>query len=199
MSKHDGHNKALALAKEKLNEINLQERLTLLGFENSGEKEMSFRLFGKDALFIPASMELSSKDPEAGIKMDETILFFHYLLCEVPIKQGDDFITFRELSGGQFYWNPFRSRTVLPLVKRFGNDLDLLQNHLDRFDWKSQTHGDFSAEIHALGNIYILLVYHLGDDEFPAAADLLFSRSIKYVYNAEDVAVLASRICLGLL
>jgi hypothetical protein len=58
--------------------------------------------------------------------------------------------------------------------------------------------GDFGARIHAIGKVYVTLVYHLGDEEFPASADLLFDASIKRVYPTEDAAVLASRISMSL-
>jgi hypothetical protein len=59
--------------------------------------------------------------------------------------------------------------------------------------------GDLPARIHALGNLHLTLVYHLGDDELPPAADVLFDGCIRRVFGAEDAAVMASRICLGLL
>ncbi len=36
---------------------------------------------------------------------------------------------FRNLRSGQFYWQPFLSRTIIPLTKRFGNDVELLKKN----------------------------------------------------------------------
>ncbi len=85
------------------------------------------------------------------------------------------------------------------MVERIGNDLELLKKNLDRFDWEPVSLDDLGARIHAIGKVYVTLIYHLGDEEFPSSADLLFDASIKRVYPTEDAAVLASRICLSLL
>ena len=135
-------------------------------------------------------------------------------LCEFPLGTGTeaepvpngnsqtlDLVTYRNFIGGQFYLQPFLARTVQPLVARIGNDLEKLKKNLARFDWQPLPvpPGDFSARIHALGNLHVTLVYTLGDDEFPAGCEVLFDAATKRVYGAEDAAVLASRVCLGLL
>ncbi|MHB9138667.1 MAG: DUF3786 domain-containing protein, partial [Victivallaceae bacterium] len=43
------------------------------------------------------------------------------------------------------------------------------------------------------------LIYRAGDDEFPPEAEVLFDAAVKRVYVAEDAAVMAGRICIGLL
>jgi hypothetical protein len=85
------------------------------------------------------------------------------------------------------------------LVQRIGNDLQLLKKNLGRFDWEPLAIGDFAARVHVIGRLYLTLIYRLGDEEFPAEADVLFDPDVQRVYNAEDASVLAGRICLGLL
>ncbi len=107
---------------------------------------------------------------------------------------------FRNLRSGQFYWQPFLSRTIIPLTKRFGNDVELLKKKLNKFDWKEINIGDFGAKIHALGNVFITLVYHHGDKEFSPEFSVFFDSSINRAFNnTEDTVVLTSRICIGLL
>ena len=88
---------------------------------------------------------------------------------------------------------------MLPLTQRLGNDVERLRRHLARFEWTRGEMGDLCARIQAVGKLSITLVYHAGDDEFPADATLLFDACIRHVYRTEDVAVMASRVCLGLL
>ena len=80
-----------------------------------------------------------------------------------------------------------------------GNDVEKLKKGLRVFDWEPDTFGDFSAKILTVGNIYILLIYHFGDDEFPASMDILFYSSISQIYKVEDVSVLSSEICFGII
>jgi hypothetical protein len=108
-------------------------------------------------------------------------------------------VTFRDFPGGQFYYQPFLSRSSQILLKRFGNDVDSLRENLQRLDWTPTGTGDVGACMHALGPLHIALVYRGGDDEFPATADVLFDSGVKRALCAEDAAAVATRICVALL
>ena len=71
-------------------------------------------------------------------------------------------------------------------------------SQMNRFDFQPLEYGDFSARIHAIGCLYVTLIYRLGDDEFPAEAELFFNAPVKRVFCADDASVLAGRICFGL-
>ena len=132
-------------------------------------------------------------------RIGDKILILHYLLCDKPINPTGELITFRDFSGGQFYWQPFLSRTVEPLVQRIGNNLEILEKNLSRFDWEPKKMGDFGVRVHTIGKFDITIVYNRGDEEFPAEAKIFFDSSVTKVFNTEDATVLASRICIGLL
>ena len=70
---------------------------------------------------------------------------------------------------------------------------------LSKFDWEPEDYGDFSAKIHTIGKIYVVLIYCLGTDEYPPGADLLFDQGITKVYKTEDISALASEICFRLI
>ena len=100
---------------------------------------------------------------------------------------------------GAFYWGPFQSRSIKPLIAVIGNDLDRLRRNMEIFDWQALNIGDFGARISAFGHVHVDLIYRCGDDELPPAADVLFDAALKRVFCAEDIAVLAGRVCLSLL
>jgi hypothetical protein len=131
----------------------------------------------------------------------DQLVALHYLLGEAPMAPTGTWITFREFSGGQFYWEPFLSRSIKPLVGRMGNALDVLGDHLRRFSATVTPlpDGGLQATIQALGAIELRLVYRPGDDEFPPSADVLFDACARRLLCAEDAAYLASRFCIGLL
>jgi hypothetical protein len=134
-------------------------------------------------------------------KPSRHLLALHYLLGEAVLPPDHAWITFREFPGGQFYWEPFRSRSITPLIGRMGNDLELLRKRLARFSATATPlpDGGLQAVIQALGAFETLLVYRPGDTEFPPAADLLFDSRARHFLCAEDASVIASGICLGLL
>ena len=199
MTRKTGQEKALKQAKEKLENVDLNKRCALLELPAPDKGKIYFRAFGTDFILLQKDLQLISANSGEPAKLNDHVLILHYLLHDSPISPTGELITFRQLPGGQFYWQPFLSRTVKPLVSSIGNDLDLLRKNLNRFDWEPAELGDLSAKMHVIGNIFMTLVYHKGDDELPPDADVLFDSCIEQIFAAEDAAVLASRICLGLL
>ena len=203
MSKQEAITKAIQLAITKLSEVELKSRCERLGFSPAEGDEIYLRIFGSEMVLNIKDFSLtyvSDSLERKPAKPNDKLLLLHYLLCEVPIIETNELISFRNLRSGQFYRQPFLSRTINPLTKRIGNDVELLKNNLNRFDWEEINLGDFAAKIHAFGNIFITLVYHYGDKEFPPNFSVFFDKSIIHAFSStEDVVVLASRICIGLL
>jgi hypothetical protein len=199
MSQQHGYEAAIRFAVDKLESIDLTERCAVIGLPEPKNGTVRFRAFGADMELRVPGFHVFFRDTGKPVKPADRILILHYLLCDLPIRSGGDLVSFRRLPGGPFYVEPFKSRTVRPLVKRIGNDLQLLKKNLGRFDWEPLAIGDFAARVHVIGRLYLTLIYRLGDEEFPVEADVLFDSDVQRVYNAEDAAVLAGRICLGLL
>ena len=198
MSKKEAQAEAIRLAIADLAEVDLATRSAVLGLPAPEHGKITLRVFGK-GMELDSDYNLTVKETGEPSRPDDRILLLHFLKNEFPVKPTGELISFRELPGGQFYLGPFQSRSVKPLVGRIKNDLELLKKNLDRFDWEEAELKDFSARIHVFGDIYVTLVYHLGDEEFPAEADVLFDSSIKHLFVTEDPAVIAGRICIGLL
>ncbi len=198
MSKQDAQAEAIRRAVAKLKTVDLLARCADLKLPAPVDGCLNLRAFGADFKLITDTFELMVCKTGAPAKDADRILVLHLLLCELPLTPSDELVTFRDFPGGSFYLEPFLSRTVRPLVKRYGNRLDELKAAMSRFDFQPLELGDFSARIHAVGCLYVTLIYRLGDDEFPAEAELFFNTPVKRAFCAEDAAVLAGRICFGL-
>lgn len=202
---------ALQRAVERLRAVDLTARCAALGLHSPSGQSLGLRAFGQDLCLTLPDFTATRVDGKP-VRLTDHLLVLHYLLCDLPLSPTGQMINFRDLAGGQFYFGPFSSRTTRPLVNRIGNNLDLLRANLGRFDTPPCNAGvlpavgpaetpplALSVRIHALGRIDMTLLYHGGDEEGPPTAELLFDACIKRVFATEDVAVLASRICLGLL
>jgi hypothetical protein len=198
MPKDTAYQTAVDRAIASLEQVDLAARCPALGLPEPTDGTVHTRVFGMDVVLDCETFALCKADGQP-VKTADLILFLHYLMCERTVAASEDLIAFREFPGGQFYLPSFKARTTDVLLGRFGNDLESLRKNLSRFDWESTTRGDLGARIHAYGNIHVTLLYHVGDDELPAEASLLFDAASKRVLAAEDAAVLASRICIGLL
>jgi hypothetical protein len=193
------YQEAIRQAVVNLAGVDLRERAAGLGISVPGDDgTVALRVLGRD-MILTREYELLERSGGRSAKPAERILLLHYLACDRPVMETGNLIAFRDFSGGMFYENAFQSRSVKPLVGAIGNDLARLERNLGRFDWERQVLGDFSAKIHAFGNIRMTLVYHLGDDELGPSAAVLFDACIRQALVTEDVAVLAGRICIGLL
>jgi hypothetical protein len=185
-NKQKAQAEAIALAVDRLRERNLTGPLTI-------------RVFGQNLLILPPEFDAIIEGSNGAARPADHILALHYLLCDVPVAPTDEMISFRDLPGGQFYLEPYRSRTTKPLVEHFGNDLVALRSALDRFDWALVDLGDFGARVQAVEKIHLTLVYHQGDEDFGPEAEILFDSSVKRVFCTEDATVLATRLCRGLI
>jgi hypothetical protein len=199
MPKEQAQQDAIERARAELTEVNIAARCAALSLPEPAGGRLLLRMFGRECALILNTLELI--DPRTGepAKAGDLILLLHFLQCDMPVVRTGELVSFREFSGGQFYYEPFRSRTVKPLLGRFGGDLDGLRRNLARFDWTPYPRGDVGVRIRALGPLEIVLIYNAPDEEFGASAEVLFDAAAKRALCAEDAAVLASRICIGLL
>jgi hypothetical protein len=184
--------------REELSGVDLQRRCRLAGLGDAVGAEVTFRMFGKECVLNLDRLVVYELDTGQAVHIDEQVLLLQLIKNDLPLSPDDRLISFRDLSGGAFYYSPFRKRSLDILLSRFGNDIEALRSNLDRFDYSAVDLGDLGAKIHAFGHVYVTLIYRRGDEELPAEVDMLFNAGLKRVYGAEDAAVLAGRICAGL-
>ena len=199
MSKTEAHQIALVSAVQRLANIDLTRQCIQSGLSAPINNKLLLRAFGADIeLSIPEfdGIYLQSGQPLTAV---DRILILHYLLAQQPLHGDNQELSFREFPGGTFYWDAFVNRTTRPLVTAIKNNLTLLRSRLNRYDCTLVCHGDLGMRIKGIGMAAVTLIYWQGDDELQPSAEILFNQTIKTVYCTEDAAVLASRICLGLL
>ncbi len=184
---------------ERLSKVDISARCAALSLPEPDGGGVLIRCFGSNLRFNIDDCSLVDQESNEPARIADHILVLHYLLCDQPLGENGKLVSFRDFPGGEFYYGPFRSRSLKPLIGRIGNDLDLLAKNLTRFDTESVGMGDLGARVHILGGLYATLIYHKGDEEFSPDANLLFDEVIKQVYPAEDISVIAGRICIGLL
>ena len=202
--KQQAEQEAIRLAVGKLAALHdWPARCARLGLPDPAATGGTIRIAVLGAMLELRSPEFQAVALRAGKppKPADHLLALHYLLGELPLATAGEWITFREFPGGQFYWEPFLARSINPLVKRIGNDLDALREHLRRFSATLEplADGGLQATVQALGAIKLMLAYRAGDDEFGPSAEVLYDARARRRLCAEDAAALASRFCLGLL
>ncbi|MCG3181907.1 MAG: Na(+)-translocating NADH-quinone reductase subunit F [Phycisphaerae bacterium] len=202
---------AARLAASKLQGVDLAARCATLGLEPpDADGAVVVPVFGRRVRLAPPDFEAVETEGEgageeparlrlAAKRAADRVLALHYLLCDVPVGPTGELIGFRDLPGGPFYWDSFRARSAAVLERRIGNDLATLRKNLDRFGWQPLPIGDLGARVQAVGRIDVTLIYRVGDEEMGPSAEVVFDAAIRRAFDAEDAAVIAGRLCIGLL
>lgn len=148
----------------------------------------SFRFLGEEAtLSWPDGVMIWSNHGRVTSYVIGILVLRYFALGSFVPLTGQK-ITYKEIPDGLVYYPNFSSRTIQGLAKAFGEEPTL-------FDLKAPglqpaELGDRSVVIELLNGVPVTYVGWEGDEEFPPSANILFDASIKYFFNAEDLAVL---------
>ena len=106
----------------------------------------------------------------------------------------DTFKTFREMSWGEMYIEPFIGRCLKRAAFTFGTSLPKFRAAAEALGAKPIEHGDAGYEFEVMENYYIRILVWEGDDEFPPSAQILYSNNFEGSFAAEDRVVVAEML-----
>jgi len=104
------------------------------------------------------------------------IIILHYLvsfLKGLPPVAGE-WLTFREFSGIEGYYDAFKIRCIDPIIRRG------IKNRNE----------DYTRVVEAFTGVPVLVKFWKGDDEFSPDANIYFDKSITKIFCTEDIIVL---------
>lgn len=120
------------------------------------------------------------------------VLILHYLTDLSSARPSGEWISFRELEGGDFYYPAFAARTTQRLKNAFaGREKELLEV-AEKLGGEPVEFGDAAARFRVLPNAVIALVLHEACEDFPNEANVLFDSACRKILPTEDLAVAAS-------
>jgi hypothetical protein len=120
------------------------------------------------------------------------VLILHYLISEEDTPVKGEFISFRGIPGGMFYFKSFQQRALDKLISILGDSPEKLISAGTALGGKKWSAGDYSVVIPVFPKIDMVAQIYKADDEFPAAANILYSDNITNFLPAEDAAFLGS-------
>jgi len=136
-------------------------------------------------------LSLSTNAPP---KSHISILLLHYLsrkLKGLPQPTGE-WISFKQLDGGQFYYSVFRKRVLEPIIRKYGeNPRGLISELTRRSRGKEVKEADASIIFEVFDGIPLFIKLWRGDEEFGPEANFLFDRSISEIFCTEDAVITA--------
>jgi hypothetical protein len=121
------------------------------------------------------------------------ILILHYLvrgLKGLPPLTGE-WVSFKQLEGGQGYYPTFKKRVIEPILRKYGSNPAALTGAVKRFKAKAVEMADAAVVVEAFEGVPVLLTVWKGDDEFGPEANVLFDKNIAEIFCTEDTIVMA--------
>ena len=162
-----------------------------------GNKEpISLKFFSDEYSIDVIGREILSLSCNVTAKDFVSILMLHYLKAKLeglPDLSGE-WISFKELSGGEAYYPAFFKRAIEPIIRKHGKNPHGIYVALERVQGKRLSQADAAITVVAFEKVPVLIEIWAGDDEFAPEANLLFDKSIQKIFCTEDIAVLGGFI-----
>ena len=159
-------------------------------------KNLSVKFLADEYSVDTTAKKILSLSCNAPAKDFLSILILHYLAQKVrglPALSGR-WLTFRELSGIEGYYDAYHKRSIEPIIRKYGKNPDALRNVLGRLPSRLSDGGDISIVVEAFSDVPVLIKLWKADSEFGSDANLYFDASIKNIFCIEDIVVLAQLV-----
>ena len=201
MARVDDYANAFKIAAEELKNKNPEETARSSGaVSDPATNRLKMDYIGRPIAVVLGEIRVAYLDGADGIPLTEQVLNLHYLNKSDGTPLSGEFITFREIPSGEFYFSAFVKRAEAPMLKTFGmNPGRLLETAPLLGGAPLEGTGDAAARFWAFPRVPISLVVWGGDDEFEPSGKILFDRSISHYLSTEDVAWTASMIVYRLM
>ncbi|MCW3491407.1 DUF3786 domain-containing protein [Dethiobacter alkaliphilus] len=108
---------------------------------------------------------------------EELIIILQYLAGASGLPCREQWLSFLELPGGPHHFAPFQQEAIFPLAKALGDDSEKFLQAAETFGATKTDLGHAGAIIPAFPRLPLAFMIWLGDDEFPAKANILFDAS----------------------
>jgi len=196
----DDYKEALRIARESIVKRDLLDMAEKAGgrFEERGEEKIvRFNFFTDPCVLKVRGEDVSIEADVEGkeISLTDQVLIAHYLLGASGEKETGEWITFRDIPDGHFYYDAFLKRARDPFLKTFGNNPQLYEKVAPIIGGVAiEGVGDVAFDFRVFPKITVRIILWKGDDEFPPEASILFDSNIQSYLPVEDIAYLSGGV-----
>jgi hypothetical protein len=168
-------------------------------FHEKGRSEFRLSIFGNSvSVSYP---DLVACDAQTGVSLPvatQALLLYYLNIADGTPLEGR-WVAFADLPDGRFYNQAFQGYTGQELARHFGNDLGTFERAARKLDGMKLGYGDAAFAFHILPRVMLAVVYHLGDEDFPATCQILFDASASHYLPTDVYAILGSMLTRKLL
>jgi hypothetical protein len=123
----------------------------------------------------------------------QTMLLYYFTTSDGAPPAGK-WISFAELPNGRFYNQAFQGYSGKELARAFGENLTAFIEAATQLGGERLHFGDAAFAFQALPRVPLLVVYWLGDEDFPSTGQVLFDESASHYLPTDACAVLGSML-----
>jgi len=192
LPEHGEYEEALDKAWETLSGSDLAR----IALHAGAEYDRDGRVLRLPVLNQKVAVEVDNKKvlEESGQDMRayQAILVLHYLLGAKPFGPSGNWLTFRELESGKFYYSAYEKRSIGRVVEAFGSQAELLLKAAAPLGGTPIDMGDAGVRCDVFPKLPVAVVVWQGDAELSPSANILFDGSAGSLLTTEDLVVVAA-------
>lgn len=198
MPTQDDYRTARALALDALTKLDMDECCIKAGLslktDSADKKRVPIPYLGHTYDLTVSDKKISFDEDTHALKLSDQVVLLHYLITATGTPVENNWITFREVPSGSFYYPSFVKRAISPLVKFFGQTPDVLEKVAGLIGEIVALPGDKALKILALPCVPVVLSLWKGDEEFPPEGNVYFDASVASYLPTEDIAYVAGAV-----
>lgn len=187
-----GYRVAYEEACRKFKEIDPEKASLRCGCRyNKKEQKIYVECLGNEYAISYPEAEVKFKNLIDGPSEGIEIVILHYLLSEERFTfSGDRLISFRELPGGNVYYDAFQRWAIEPIANHFNKKPNLFEEASLMLKGTKVKYGDLAFCIPCLPKVPLTYILWRGNEELPDGAGILFNYSASSWLHTEDLAFL---------
>lgn len=197
LSKQSNLDIALKVAKEEFAKKDPKEMAEKAGGEceevNCGNSLVSVDLLGQEYTIHHPTGNIELPDHH-NVTLVQHILLLHYLLNVSGVPLNNEPVSYKDIPGGQKYFSVFQKRVEMPVLNAYSKNPEGLEKACARVGGERINMGDIAFRFQAFFKVPITYIFWKGDEEFPAALQVLFDSSVKENLPLEDIVFLAEML-----
>jgi len=163
------------------------------GIPFDGEKFV-LTLLNREVHISYPSMEATFADNMAKTADNIRILLARLVMEGTIIPAKGDMLAYTDMPWGNVYAVQFRGRCIMRLAGTYGHNIQGFKDGCEKLGFIKAGAGDVSYDVPLVKGLTVRLIMWEGDEEFPAAAQILFSDNFPAAFTAEDMAVVGDVI-----
>ena len=181
-------------------DVNTLCNLTL--FNPVSASQLSFRFLNEDVRVDVKDRCLKRSGVNDWEKADDPLLELVTVIYLSNVKQvypiGKDIVGAKDLKEAHFFQGPHALK-VGSLIERYGHDINRFREAAEYLGGESLDMADAAYKLLPFPRIPLYYLLWEGDDEFKPRINVLFDRSIEYIFAADAIWGLVTRVSGALL